>query len=80
MVRAVGIEPTLLAERDFESRASTNSTTPALRQAYSEPIKMCNVKSELLTLFRWFHGLLSGGNWRGPCFPNIDSRSVNIVL
>jgi hypothetical protein len=30
MVRAVGIEPTLLAERDFESRASTNSTTPAL--------------------------------------------------
>ncbi len=29
MVRAVGIEPTLLAERDFESRASTNSTTPA---------------------------------------------------
>ena len=35
MVRAVGIEPTLLAERDFESRASTNSTTPALRQAYN---------------------------------------------
>ena len=29
LVRAVGIEPTLLAERDFESRASTNSTTPA---------------------------------------------------
>ena len=29
MVRAVGIEPTLLAERDFESRASTNSTMPA---------------------------------------------------
>jgi hypothetical protein len=29
MVRAVGIEPTLLAERDFESRASTSSTTPA---------------------------------------------------
>ena len=29
MVRAVGIEPTLLAELDFESSASTNSTTPA---------------------------------------------------
>jgi hypothetical protein len=28
-VRAVGIEPTLLAELDFESSASTNSTTPA---------------------------------------------------
>gem|GEM_PF-5968385 len=26
---AVGIEPTLLAERDFESRASANSATPA---------------------------------------------------
>jgi hypothetical protein len=38
MVRAVGIEPTLLAERDFESRASTNSTTPALRHAYSNAI------------------------------------------
>lgn len=52
MVRAVGIEPTLLAERDFESRASTNSTTPALRHAYSGEIKMCNVKSELCSLFR----------------------------
>ena len=29
VVRAVGIEPTLLAEPDFESGASTNSTTPA---------------------------------------------------
>ena len=29
MVRVVGLEPTLLAERDFESRASTNFTTPA---------------------------------------------------
>ena len=31
MVRAVGVEPTLLAEPDFESGASTNSTTPAMR-------------------------------------------------
>jgi hypothetical protein len=29
VVRAVGIEPTLLSELDFESSASTNSTTPA---------------------------------------------------
>jgi hypothetical protein len=28
-VRAVGIEPTLLSELDFESSASTSSTTPA---------------------------------------------------
>jgi hypothetical protein len=31
LVRAVGIEPTLLSEQDFESSASTSSTTPALR-------------------------------------------------
>ena len=35
MVRAVGLEPTLLAERDFESRASTNFTTPA----YQTPLR-----------------------------------------
>jgi hypothetical protein len=29
MVRVVGIEPTLLAEHDFESCASTSSATPA---------------------------------------------------
>src|SRR5579859_962994 len=29
LVRAVGIEPTLLSEPDFESGASTSSTTPA---------------------------------------------------
>ena len=44
MVRAVGIEPTLLAERDFESRASTNSTTPALACAYSAIAKSRNEK------------------------------------
>ena len=36
MVRAVGIEPTLLAEPDFESGASTNSTTPAMDVSYSQ--------------------------------------------
>ena len=29
LVPGVGIEPTLLAEREFESRASTNSATRA---------------------------------------------------
>ncbi len=29
MVPVVGVEPTLLTERDFESRASANSATPA---------------------------------------------------
>src|SRR5690554_3478369 len=33
MVRAVGIEPTLLSEPDFESGASTNSATPAAGSA-----------------------------------------------
>ena len=51
LVRAVGIEPTLLAERDFESRASTNSTTPALRVAYSVAIELCNAKSKLCSYF-----------------------------
>ena len=29
MVRVAGLEPALLSEQDFESSASTNSTTPA---------------------------------------------------
>lgn len=33
MVRAVGIEPTLLSEPDFESGASTSFTTPACMAA-----------------------------------------------
>ena len=31
LVRVVGLEPTLLSEPDFESGASTNSTTPAIK-------------------------------------------------
>ena len=54
LVRAVGIEPTLLAERDFESRASTNSTTPALRVAYSVTIELRNDKSKLCSYFIGF--------------------------
>ena len=42
MVRAVGIEPTLLAERDFESRASTNFTTPALRPLLAKGLPLIN--------------------------------------
>lgn len=36
MVRVVGLEPTLLAEPDFESGASTNFTTPALGAELAE--------------------------------------------
>ena len=36
MVRAVGIEPTLLSEPDFESGASTSSTTPATERGLAE--------------------------------------------
>lgn len=35
MVPVVGLEPTLLAEQDFESSASTNFTTPASGSAYA---------------------------------------------
>ena len=34
LVRVVGIEPTLLAERVFETRASTSFTTPARGYLY----------------------------------------------
>ena len=47
----VGLEPTLLAERDFESRASTSFTTPAQEHAYSATIKMRNDKSKLCSYF-----------------------------
>ncbi len=46
MVPVVGLEPTLLAELDFESSASTNSTTPASAcesQKYVVPI--LNIKN-----------------------------------
>ena len=36
VVRAVGLEPTILAEPDFESGASTNFTTPADVHRYSD--------------------------------------------
>ena len=80
MVRAVGIEPTLLAERDFESRASTNSTTPALRHAYSDEIKMCNGKRQQLGLYCWLRCLLSGGDFRECRLANIDGGCANVVL
>lgn len=65
MVRAVGIEPTLLAERDFESRASTNSTTPALRDAYSAATKSRNGKHSysayVVGLAAYFRAATFGG-------------------
>ena len=36
MVRVAGVEPALLAEPDFESGASTNSTTPACGSCLAE--------------------------------------------
>jgi hypothetical protein len=43
MVRAVGIEPTLLSEPDFESGASTSSTTPAAAPSLNEATRRCKV-------------------------------------
>ena len=80
MVRAVGIEPTLLTERDFESRASTNSTTPALRQAYNVTAARRNGKHKERKLCCWLHGLLSGRDRLRPRSANIDCRSVDVVL
>ena len=37
LVPPVGVEPTLLAELDFESSASTNSATGATRRLLAEP-------------------------------------------
>ena len=80
LVRAAGIEPALLAERDFESRASTNSTTPALRHAYSAAAKTRNGKHKEHSLCRWLRGLLSGSNWCGSHLANVDGRCVDVVL
>ena len=48
MVRAVGIEPTLLSELDFESSASTNSTTPAWRLPIAQPSCRATAKARVL--------------------------------
>ena len=46
---AVGIEPTLLAERDFESRASANSATPATeRVIYNARPLARNLKQQII--------------------------------
>ena len=41
LVRAVGVEPTLLSEPDFESGASANSATPACALVISPHWKAC---------------------------------------
>ncbi len=61
MVRAVGLEPTLLAEPDFESGASTNFTTPAA--ATYLPFRGCFAKREPGWLARDAGGAMSG---QGP--------------
>ncbi len=38
-MRVVGVEPTLLSEPDFESGASTNSTTPAQARPGRSPLE-----------------------------------------
>ena len=50
-MRAVGIEPTLLSEPDFESGASTSSTTPARGkiapdEAPREPLTVSGVREK----------------------------------
>ena len=52
MVPQAGLEPALLSEQDFESSASTNSTTGAWRHAYNAGIKTRNGKCKLGSLFR----------------------------
>ncbi len=42
MVPQAGLEPALLSKQDFESSASTNSTTGARHSAYSAVIKTRN--------------------------------------
>ncbi len=47
-MRAVGIEPTLLSEPDFESGASTSSTTPATGPHYSDGFFAVNCLMHIL--------------------------------
>ena len=46
MVPQAGLEPALLSEQDFESSASTNSTTGAMDVAYNVVMKTRNGKNE----------------------------------
>ncbi len=48
MVRVAGVEPALLAEPDFESGASTNSTTPATWSSGAFSIIMRVAQSRLV--------------------------------
>jgi hypothetical protein len=45
----VGIEPTLLSEPDFESGASTSSTTPAAAPSLDEATCRCKVLDHRLS-------------------------------
>ena len=58
MVRAVGIEPTLLSELDFESSASTSSTTPATRLPIAQPSSHAMSKAQTMRQAAGFTTLL----------------------
>ncbi len=80
LVRAVGIEPTLLSELDFESSASTSSTTPATCSPIAQRAFGATPKAPVAPLRRRFGGLLSSSDRLGPRLSDIDRRCVDIVL
>ena len=56
MVPRVGIEPTLLSEPDFESGASTSSTTEAREQHYTRTNQLGSITAALMgTVFARRH-------------------------
>ena len=62
MVPQAGLEPALLSEQDFESSASTNSTTGATDAAYSVVMKTRNGKSTHWSSFRGLRGSIMSSN------------------
>ena len=57
VVRVAGLEPALLSEQDFESSASTNSTTPAqvweARNLAAETVGSIAVRGEINAFGNW---------------------------
>ena len=58
LVRAVGIEPTLLSEPDFESGASTSSTTPATERHLAQLLSQRKRRDVIAPISL---------EWRGAC-------------
>jgi hypothetical protein len=78
LVRAVGIEPTLLAEPDFESGASTSSTTPATYFRIAATVAFAKQRELLLARFDFSSKLRTsgyrftlGGTLAGPGATNV---------